>query len=186
MSTQSFQVNGQPQDISLSNLQGHERLQIGFNWFPTVRISERNIDLLELQKTAVRQQQTQILEANLSQIKRANQELVDSLTAETDLNLVYESKLKKYNFGMETLKNVLDVRRDATNARIQRIKVNAHLDLLRVTLNRAMIADDFTSIQGCNAKTPDGKKGFGPWLWIKSLFSTSDQDKSIDRMCHSG
>ncbi|MEK6578017.1 MAG: TolC family protein, partial [Bdellovibrionota bacterium] len=191
LSTSSFPgPDGHFSNASLSRLIGTERVGLGFSYIPSIRLSEGNMKELELQTEEMKLQQANVLEVTIQQIVRAKDELNQAEIAEAGFKKVFEIKEKRFNLGSETLFGLLYARVQATEAAIETIRAHGHLNMLRISLDRATLSGYFEAIGGCLANEPPVKEeGFFIWNWIKNIFVSSDEvradlEKQLDRVCN--
>lgn len=175
--------DGQLHNASLENLTGRGSMNFGFAYFPTVEIASRNVEALRLRKTGLRLEQTALLESALSAAREAQDQLDLAISAETELKAVYDAKALKYNLGLGSLTAVLQARTHLTQASVAKVKATLDLNLIRTTLHRALLTDQFGEIQGCQAPvsaTSDDEGFFGA---LKRWLSGGEQEISLEQAC---
>lgn len=169
------------QGASFGNMTGSVNFHFGFDYFPNLSLSERNIDEVKLQKTALAQQLSRTLEGVSESIVEANKQHELTSSAENELIKVYQITQEKYNQGLTSLVSVLMSHSQLTQAAVARVKTEMDLNQQRVNLHRALVSDQFSQIKGC-AITPVQKKS-GIWDVFKPA---PKADKTLDQLCEEG
>ena len=171
---------GSGQNASLANLAGGISVHFGFEYFPNLSLSERNVTEVTLQKTSLSQQVSQTMESVKGSVYYASQQYNLAAQAESALTDVFQIAAAKYNSGLGSLLEVLTARSSLAQASYARIKAQEDLNQQRVSLHRAMVTDQFSQIKGCTIM-PQPKPGF----W-SGLIGSHKSDKTIDQMCKEG
>ncbi len=162
---------------SFGNMNPSGSVSIGASIFPTVKLSNRNIEEVNFQDKVMRQQTTQVLESSINSIKEANKQYGLAVKAEKDLYDVYRAVYTQYQFGQNTLTAVLLARILMVQASVAKAQSATDLNLLRVTLNRAMMSDQFAKIKGCSVVDAGKKK---PSLFEACREAGADADAPKD------
>jgi outer membrane protein TolC len=157
---------------------GQLTFHLGADLFPTIELSDRNVDEVRLRKVALQQEITQSVEAGLASIAQAAQQFTYSAQAESSLANVYDITSKKYEAGFgATIVDVLTAHANLTTAAVMRIRAQQDLNNQRVTLQRALILGQFSKIKGCDIDRQ--KPGF-----LSGIFGGTNAQ--IDAICREG
>jgi len=160
---------------SFSHLQAKGSMSLGLGIFPMIELSNRNVEEVKMRLQELQQEDTQILEGNILAAHEAQNELDHFSRAEADLKDVYNATLKQYQFGLASIYDVLQAHKSLSSAAVGRIQAELDLTLLRVTLHRTMLTDEFAKIPACGAKAPvTAPKQGGFAEWLGGLFGNSD------------
>ena len=119
-----------------------------------------------MQKESLRQQASQMMESVMSSISKAQDEYELSKSAEAELEQVYYSKFQSYSLGLGSLLDALTAHAQLTQASIARVNAAMDLSNQRVSLSRAMLANQFADIKGCvaEAQAPKNSGNGGGWF----------------------
>ncbi|HAR41489.1 MAG TPA: hypothetical protein DCS07_02475, partial [Bdellovibrionales bacterium] len=178
----SVNGSGNSDHASFSDLKGSANIGIGFGYYPSIQLSDRSIDHIRLRLEELKQELKQTLEAELTSLDEYKGQLELASIVETNMRDVYDIVVNKFKFGLTDFVNVLTARAQLLDAGVARIKAQHDLNLLRVTLHRTMLSDQFAFVTGCNFSTPQKvNKGFRwPWQWGKGRKTSH---KSLDELC---
>ena len=142
---------GSSSGVSSSNTRISGSLAIGAAIFPSIKLAGRNVEEVRFQDTQIRQQTTQVLEATLKSITNVQKQVSLTTQAENELNQVYVSKEFQYRqMHSATLTDVLLARTQMVAASAAKEQALLNLNLLRVTLQRSLLSDQFAKIKGCS------------------------------------
>ena len=136
---------------SFSNIRASGSMSIGLGIFPTIQLSSRNIQEIQLQDAEVRRQTTQVFEASLKSMLEVKKQFSLASDAEQEMADVYQGKKEQYDLGLCSYMTVLLTRTQMTSATLARIQAATDLNLLRTTLHRALITEQFSQIKGCRS-----------------------------------
>jgi outer membrane protein TolC len=142
------------ESASFSNLQAKGSISLGLGIFPAIELSNRNVDEIKLRSEALKQENTQILEGNILAAREAQNELAHFSNAQADLQDAYDEVLNEYHYGIASIYDVLQAHKSVSSAAINRIQAELDITLLRVTLHRTMITNEFAKIPNCAAQAP--------------------------------
>jgi outer membrane protein TolC len=141
-------------NASFSNLEAKGSISLGLGLFPIIELSNRNVQEIQLRAEALRQENTQILEGSILASQEAQNELAHFSRAEAALKGAYDDVLTQYQFGVANIYDVLQAHKSLSAAAINRIQAELEITLLRVTLHRTMLTDEFAKIPDCAAQNP--------------------------------
>lgn len=155
-------------------------INLGFGYFPSLNLTDYNIDELKLQKKQLSFDQAQMIEATLGSLTEASKQYSLATLAEQNLNLVYQGELEKFRAGMTDLLHVLNAGNSLTVAMTNKVKAQTNLDTLRVSLNRITLDDVFAKINACEIqrKSSGGFKGR-----LGRIFNPNKDQISLDEAC---
>ncbi|HWU42613.1 MAG TPA: TolC family protein, partial [Bdellovibrio sp.] len=97
-------------------------VNLGFGYFPSLKIADYNIDELQLQKKQVTLDQAQVIESTLGSLVQASKQYDLAAQAEANLDLVYQGELEKFRAGMTDLLHVLSAGNNLTTALTNKVK----------------------------------------------------------------
>ncbi len=142
----------------LGPLGGSAQVTLGASTFTNLRLSNLNIENIQFQETETKSALQQVLDSNLRSIDDANQQLAKSTLAEKELMEVYEQSLNDYNMGLGSLTDLLLLRTQAASAAVTKVQNQADLNLLRTTVHRALLSDQFKWIGDCQPNYTRNRK----------------------------
>jgi hypothetical protein len=98
---------------------------------------------------------------------------------------VYAIKKEKFDLGMISLTTLLQTQSYVTTASSARVQAQVDLNTLRISLRRALLAEEFTKVKGCalqnQPKAPPGNPVFG---WIGRIFGKgSPSNIDVNKAC---
>jgi outer membrane protein TolC len=168
---------------SLSNLHPKGSITLGLGIYPAIELSNRNVEEIRQRLIELKQENTQILEGSILAVKEAQKEFAHFATAESNLQDVYNDTLQRYQMGIASLYDVLIAHKALTSAAINRIQAQLDVTLLRVTLHRTMLTDQFAQIRGCDsANLPKQEKRGGLAGWFDGIFGGNHDDNGVSLM----
>ncbi|OQW53748.1 MAG: hypothetical protein A4S09_06790 [Proteobacteria bacterium SG_bin7] len=175
---------GLNRSVSFDNLTMRQNVNFGFAYFPAIELAQKNVEAIRLRQRELLIDNTQVLEKVILSIKQAVNRYELAKKAEADFQKVYETAVKRYDLGMESLLNVLIKRRQVTEAATEKVAAESSLNLFRVTLNRALILDEFNVIPGCHINTKEVENARGSaWDWITNIFTGKRNGVELDKAC---
>ena len=155
-------------------------VNFGFGYFPALKLSDYNIDELKLQKTQLTFDQAQLIESTLCSLAEAQKQIKLAQQAETSLELVYQGEVEKFRAGLTDLLHVLSAANSLTTALTNKVKAQANLDTLRVSLNRIMVDERFAQVGACQLE----RKGSGGITGrLGRVFNPKKDQVSLDEAC---
>ncbi len=155
-------------------------VNLGFGYFPALKLSDYNIDELKLQKTQLTFDQAQLIEATLGSLAEAQKQINLAQQAQASLEQVYEGEVEKFKGGLTDLLHVLSAANSLTTALTNKVKAQANLDTLRVSLNRIMIDERFAQVGACQLE----RKGSGGITGrLGRVFNPKKDQVSLDEAC---
>ena len=156
-----------------TNAKGLGTLDWGFGYFPTIEISNLNLRDIQLQRQQLNYDQGQLVEVNLLSLKDAKVQYEASSAAERNLKEVYDAELLRYQQGIISIIDLLQIGTNQINAIMARIKASTSIDTIRINLHRMTLSDQFQYIPNCTIKTK-ASKNLGDLFKSKELV-TLDQ-----------
>jgi multidrug efflux system outer membrane protein len=143
----------------IGSLQAEGSVSLGASIFPNVAISNRNTKEIALQQTMLIEDDDQIVGSAIQNVALAkNQFQVDS-NADVQLGNAYTGVTCEYVIGVASIVDILNASQNRAAAELAKISAELDLSLLRITLHRALLTDQFAKIEGCKNPTPE-KSGF--------------------------
>ncbi len=90
----------------------------------------------------------------------------------------------KYQLGSATLLDVLTASTQLAASAVNRIKSKLDVDMLRVTLHRTYITDQFKEIPGCKLNAPISTgESSGFWGWLRGARNNGNASMSPEKAC---
>lgn len=170
--------------VSFDNLSVSQNVNFGFAYFPAIQLAQKNVEAIQLRQRELVVDNTQVLEKVILSIKQAIHRYEAAKRAEEDFQKVYETAMTRYELGMESLFNALLKRRDVTAAAAEKVAAESNINLLRVTLNRALLLDEFSLIPGCHIDPKTIKDAQGSaWDWVTNIFTGKRSGIELDKAC---
>ncbi|MBO9665454.1 MAG: TolC family protein [Bdellovibrio sp.] len=165
---------------SFSDYEGNGSMNFNFGNFLILKIGDRNIAEIELQKKNLVLDQAQLVESTIGTLKEAQLQLELAVQAENNLRDVYNGEVMKFQNGLTDLLHVLNAGNTLTSAFTNRIKAQASIDSLRVSLHRLMISDQFSLVEQCRVykKGTGGLKGK-----LGRIFNPNKDKMTLDQAC---
>jgi outer membrane protein TolC len=163
-----------------AGMSGELTFHLGADIFPTIELSQRNVTEIRLRLTALQQQVTQSVEAAMASVNEAVQEYQLAQQGEANQLQAYNIYRDKYDLGGAggvTIIDVLTAHSELTTASITKIRALQDLNDQRVTLERALISQQFAKIKGCVMSRQTG--GF-----LGGIFGGTNA--KIDQVCREG
>jgi outer membrane protein, multidrug efflux system len=159
---------------------GHS-LNLGFGLVPNIKLSNDDLVQIQLQARELLLQQTNLVETTLGTLGESKKQLESNLIAKRGANDVFEAELRRYMLGLTDILHVLDAKIKYGQASAAHIRAQLDVDTIRITLHRAMLADQFKTIPKCVISAAAQKKDKG-WFW-KNLFNPKASQLTIDEAC---
>ncbi|WP_255490251.1 TolC family protein [Bdellovibrio sp. KM01] len=165
---------------AFSDAEGAGSANFNFGNFLILKIGNRELDAIRLQKKQIDQDQIKIVETTVGSLRESQMQLNLARQAEANLEALYENEVKKFKMGMTDLLHVLNAGNSLTAAYTNRVKAQTSLDTLRVGLHRMMISDHFGLIKKCQVY----KKGTGGLTGkLGRIFNPKKDSISLDEAC---
>ncbi|HEX7673929.1 MAG TPA: TolC family protein [Bdellovibrio sp.] len=153
---------------------------LGFGYFPTLKLSDYNIDELKLEKTQITYDNAQLIESTVGSLTEAQKQVEMATLAQNNLQQVYNGELDKFRAGMTDLLHVLSAANSLTTALTNKVKAQADLDTLRVSLNRVMLDEKFSQVGACEIKR---KSSGGIGGRLGRIFHPTKDQVTLDEIC---
>jgi outer membrane protein TolC len=165
---------------AFSDAEGAGSATFNFGNFLILKIGNRELDAIRLQKRQIDQDQAKMVETTVGSLRESQMQLNLARQAESNLEALYENELQKFKMGMTDLLHVLSAGNNLTAAYTNRVKAQTSLDTLRVGLHRMMISDHFGLVQKCQVY----KKGTGGLTGkLGRIFNPKKDSMSLDEAC---
>ncbi|MGE5086100.1 MAG: TolC family protein [Bacillota bacterium] len=165
---------------AFKEVDGTASMRLGFGQFLVLKIGNRNLAQIELQKSQLSYDHAQLVESTVGTLHEAQDQAELARQAENSLREVYNNEVNKFQAGQTDLLHVLNAGNALTAAFTNKIKARTSLDTLRVSLHRLMISDQFSSIQRCRIykKGTNGLKGK-----LGRIFNPNKDKITLDQAC---
>ena len=181
-SSMSFSTTGSETFPSFSSLRISGSAGIGFDYYPSIRLSHLHVDQLRLRSTEIRLEMSRIIESTLASLRQAKIQYEHASLAESESDKYFQAELQSYQVGTTDLMHVLEAENTLTSASITRARARVELDNQRVNLYRIMRSGQFATIPGCQIDKGDNDD-FSLREWFKGFFRRSNTRISVDQMC---
>ncbi len=165
---------------SFSQLSMGSGFSIGFDYVPSIRLADENIREIQLRARELRLQQQQLAEATIGSIVEVKKQLAANAEAEELLEKVYQAEFRKYTLGLSDLLHLFEAQAKISQATAARVKSQLDLDLLRITLHRALVSSEFSKVPGCRIRPQALEKDRS---FFRRLFRPKEYQLSIDEAC---
>ncbi|WP_413578187.1 TolC family protein [Bdellovibrio sp. HCB290] len=165
---------------AFADAEGAGSATFNFGNFLILKIGNRELDSIRLQKKQIDFDQAKMVESTVGSLRESQMQLTLARQAEANLEALYEAELQKFQMGATDLLHVLSAGNNLTSAYTSRVKAQTNLDTLRVGLHRMMISDHFGLIQKCQIY----KKGTGGLTGkLGRIFNPKKDNMSLDQAC---
>lgn len=172
--------NGFVTSFSGSNLSGGAGFSIGFDYVPSIRLANENLREIQLRARELRLQQQQLVESTIGSIRETKKQLAATTEAEVLLESVYRSEFRKYTLGLSDLLHLFEAQSKVSQATAAKVKAQMDLDMLRITLHRALLTTEFSKVPGCRIRPEALEKDRS---FFRRLFRPREYQLSIDEAC---
>lgn len=165
---------------SFGDLQQTGSINFGFAYFPSLRISDLNIEQLRLRKKELKLEQANLIEVTLGSLAEAQRQYNAAAQAHNNLQKVYDAEVLKFKVGMTDLLHVLEAANALTNSILNKIKAQTVLETMRISLHRLMISDQFAKVESCEIerRSSGGIRGR-----LGRVFNPDKDQISLDKVC---
>lgn len=165
---------------AFGSVQSTGTVNLGFGYFPALKLSDYNIDELKLQKKQITFDQAELIESTLGSLYEAQKQVQLAQKAQATLQDVYEGEVEKFRAGLTDLLHVLSAANSLTTALTNQVKAQANLDAMRVSLNRIVIDERFAQVGACEIerKGSGGIKGR-----LGRVFNPKKDQVTLDEAC---
>jgi outer membrane protein TolC len=165
---------------AFGDAEGAGSATFNFGNFLILKIGNREIEAIKLQKRQIDQDQAKTVETTVGTLRESQMQLNLARQAESNLEALYDDELKKFQMGLTDLLHVLNAGNNLTSAYTNRVKAQTNLDTMRVGLHRMMITDHFGLIKKCQVY----KKGTGGLTGkLGRIFNPKKDTMSLDEAC---
>ncbi|KYG62919.1 hypothetical protein AZI87_16780 [Bdellovibrio bacteriovorus] len=155
-------------------------VNMGFGYFPSLELSNLNVEQLRLRKKELRYDQAALIESTLGALQEAHRQYQAASLAEANLREVYDAEYKRYQLGITDILHVLQAGNSLTTALLNKVKATTNLHTLRISLHRIMISDQFANIEKCTIER-QGSGGIKGKLG--RIFKPEKYRVSLDEVC---
>lgn len=165
---------------SFGDLQQTGSVNFGFAYFPSLKISNLNIEQLRLRKKELQLEQANLIEVTLGSLIEAQRQYSAAAQAHENLVQVYQAEVLRFKVGMTDLLHVLEASNALTNSVMNKIKAQTALSTLRINLHRLMISDQFAAIGNCEIerRSSGGIRGK-----LGRIFNPDKDQVTLDQVC---
>ncbi len=150
---------------AFKNLEARGMFHFSFEMFPNINMTNHNINELKLRKKELESELGKLMENTLGRLKFLFSRRAELERAEALMKTVFTTDKKRYEIGELSLSDLVDSQGRLRQARLESVRVNTDLDLIRVTLHRMLVTDEFASIKGCEELPKSDKKPGWRWRW---------------------
>lgn len=165
---------------AFGDAEGAGSATFNFGNFLILKIGNREIEGIKLQKRQIDQDQAKMVETTVGTLRESQMQLNLARQAESNLEALYDNELQKFQMGLTDLLHVLNAGNNLTTAYTNRVKAQTNLDNMRVALHRMMITDHFGLIKKCQVY----KKGTGGLTGkLGRIFNPKKDTMSLDEAC---
>ena len=171
---------GSSGSVSFSKLAGSAQFSIGFDYVPGIQLASDNIEAIRLRARELLIHQQALAEATLGSIWESKKQVASTTDAVAVLQGVFRTEFRRYTLGLTDLLHVLDAQKAVARATAAKVKAQADLDALRVTLHRELLNGEFSRIPGCRIRPEAEKKDRD---WLGKIFRPREFEISLDEAC---
>jgi outer membrane protein TolC len=157
-------VAGADEPASFTSLRVTGGLSFGLGYFPTIKLSERNMTDLRIREDEMHLEFARLLETTTLQLDEAKARVTNTQDAEVALRKAYQAKLLGYHWGSNDLLELMDARTKLREATLEKTRAISEVNMLRITLHRAMMSSRFERVKDCNDLPDEATHGFR-WPW---------------------
>jgi multidrug efflux system outer membrane protein len=174
----------------LSTVTPRGSFDFGFAAFPEVSLDQDKTDAIKVSVTELTAQQTETLQAALNGLQDALRQYDDAQQAEASAHDSYEIEKLTYSVGATNLQDLINDSNAAVTAMTQRVQAETSVNTLRITLQRALLENEFAELPGC-VPAPGQPVPQESWISkvlhaIGDIFSGAHSTQTLDQLCHSG
>lgn len=172
--------NGFVSSFSGSNMSAGAGFSIGFDYVPSIRLANENINEIYLRARELKLQQQQLVESTIGSIQEVKKQLNANSEAEVLLERVYQAEFRKYTLGLSDLLHLFEAQTQVSRATAAKVKSQMDLDMLRITLHRALLTAEFSRVPGCRIRPEAVQKDDN---FFRRLFRPREYQMTIDEAC---
>jgi multidrug efflux system outer membrane protein len=176
-------TDGKYSGPSLTNLSAKGSFNFGFATFPSYRLAETNVDLIQERGEDALNTNAFLVASGLDSLTDAKERVTIATDAEGKYAEAYALDLQRYQNGSFALTGLLIDQNALSAASITRVESMLDLNLERMLLNRALITDSFAAITGC-ASDEVAKSQTGVGRFLRSVFGGKNGNITLDQLCH--
>lgn len=155
-------------------------IAIGGDYLPSIELSSLNTSLMKVRERDVKLELAAMIESALGSVKEVSLQEHQTALAIADAQAAYDATLQLYSTGATDLLHVTTAAANLTVSGVAHAKAMIDLDGQRITLNRVLIKNQFSSIPSCKLKEVGNTGFFG---WLSGIFSPGTMT-SVDEVCH--
>lgn len=149
---------------AFKNLNGRGMLHFSFDYFPNISMSNHNINELNTRKKELGVEFAALTENILGKLQFLFARQAEILRSEALLQSVFKANKLKYEAGELSLSDLLNSQSNVRQAKLENVRATTDLNLMRVTLHRMLLTDEFALVKGCE-ELPRTPNTGGGWRW---------------------
>lgn len=138
---------------------GRFNFQFGYDYWPTIKIAESQIKMLNIRENEVRNELTQMTTELIAKKKYIEERMAQASSAAELLQRVFVADQKRYDEGLIPLIQVFESQRQWRAALVEQLRATTDLMLMRISMDRLIRANQFSYLKGCETITAYGNSG---------------------------
>lgn len=168
---------GESASLAFSDQGGRGMFNFGFDYFPNISLSNRNLEEIKIREAELSSEISKLIESMQGRFDFVESRFLESRKSEGLLRRVFENDQKRYSSGDIPLSTLVESMSRLRQAGLERLRSQTDLQLLRVSMHRVLVTDQFANFKGCEALPKTEKKKSG-WRWPWE--SDDDEDPICD------
>jgi outer membrane protein TolC len=152
------------QDLAFDKLAGTLNLHFGFDYFPLIKLSQRNIDDITLRKREIGLEINRVLEGSRLKLPAIQHRVDLAREAEAALRRNFDIVYNRFKIGAGvTLLDLIQARIGIEQSITERLLAEMEQSLTRVSLHRIYLTDVFAKVPSCHYVNPAEREAKGHW-----------------------
>lgn len=135
---------------------GRFNLQFGYDYWPTLKIAESNIRMLQIRENEVRNELSRTTAELLAKKEYIEERMNQSTSAAQLLERVFIADQKRYGEGLIPLIQVFESQRQWRAALVENLRATTDMMLMRISMDRLIRGNYFALLKGCETMTAYG------------------------------
>ncbi len=137
----------------------------GFDYFPNISLSHRNIEELQIREAELNSELARLVDSMQGRLDFVKTRHRESTKSENLLKRVFENDQQRYAAGDISLMELTETMARYRQAGLERLRANTDLQLLRVSMHRIVVGEQFAEIKGCEVLPKEKKEKRSGWRW---------------------